>query len=123
MGQISLFPLFVQSKKSCVSVPVFSVCLCVMYTCGLVDACIAYVLFTAHATAQLLVHCSLHDTVNLLTDHHAITGICSLLCSAAVLPVSPAFSGPILGAASSLSPMETAPVDTRGIWVATMGNV
>ena len=72
-----------------------------------------YVLFTTHATVQLLVHCILHYTVNLLTDHHTITSITSFLCSAA-LPAPPASFEPISGTATSPSPMETTPVITSG---------
>ena len=38
----------------------------------------------------------------------------SPLCVAAMPPVSPASSEPVFGAATSLSPMDTAPVNTRG---------
>ena len=47
-------------------------------------------------------------------DYYTITSINSLLCSAALLPVSPASSEPISGTASSPNPIETAPVNTRG---------
>ena len=49
-----------------------------------------------------------------VSDYHTIAGITSLLCSAAVIPVSPASSEPISGTASPPNPMETAPVNTRG---------
>ena len=50
-----------------------------------------------------------------VSDYHTIAGITSLLCSAAVIPVSPASSEPISGTASPPNPMETAPVNTTGI--------
>ena len=50
-----------------------------------------------------------------VSDYYTITSINSLLCSAALLPVSPASSKPTSGTASPPSPMETAPVYTTGI--------
>ena len=47
-------------------------------------------------------------------DYHTITSISSLLCSAAVLPVSPASSEPTSCATSSPNPVETALVTTSG---------
>ena len=47
-------------------------------------------------------------------DYYTITSINSLLCSAALLPVSPASSEPTSGTASPPNPIETAPVNTRG---------
>ena len=50
-----------------------------------------------------------------VSDYYTIISINSLFCSAALLPVSPASSEPILGTASPPNPMETAPVYTTGI--------
>ena len=49
-----------------------------------------------------------------VSDYHAITSISFLLCSAALLPVSPASSEPTSGTASPPNLMETAPVNTSG---------
>ena len=106
-----LFPSAVESKRRYVSVYVVIYvyvcvwCVCV-FACGVRCVC---------ACVQAGMHaCVL--AVNVVEAYmHISVSLYSLLHTATFPPVSPASSEPVLGAAMSPSPMDTAPVNSRGI--------